>query len=94
MDTKVFDGVFWTFTITSIIGFLLALTKMLYKSKCKSFKCLGCELIRDTEGEEKFDELELEQHKTFGSDFDKDDLMGRLSKNKEEKKSIEPTLLV
>jgi len=62
MDTKVFDGVFWTFTITSIIGFLLALTKMLYKSKCKSFKCLGCELVRDTEGEEKVDILELERH--------------------------------
>lgn len=63
MDTKVFDAVFWSFFITSSIGFILAFTKMLYKSKCKSFKCLGCELVRDTEGEEKIDELELEQHK-------------------------------
>jgi len=35
---------------------------MLYKSKCKSCKCWGLEIIRDTEGEEKIDELELERN--------------------------------
>jgi len=35
---------------------------MIYKSKCKSLKCCGCELIRDTEAEEKIDELEIERH--------------------------------
>lgn len=62
MDTNVFDAVFWSFFITSSIGFILGFTKMLYKSKCKSLKCLGFELIRDTEAEEKIDELEIERH--------------------------------
>jgi len=62
MDTNVFDAVFWSFFITSSIGFLLAFTKMLYKSKCKSCKCWGFELIRDVEGEEKLDQLEIERH--------------------------------
>jgi len=62
MDTRVFDAVFWSFFITSSIGFILAFTKMIYKSKCKSLKCCGCELIRDTEAEEKIDELEIERH--------------------------------
>jgi len=62
MDTNVFDAVFWSFFITSSIGFLLAFTKMIYKSKCRSCKCCGCELIRDVEGEEKLDQLEIERH--------------------------------
>lgn len=62
MDTNVFDAVFWSFFITSSIGFILAFTKMLYKSKCKSCRCWGFELVRDTEAEEKIDELEIERH--------------------------------
>jgi len=62
MNTAVFDGVFWSFVITSSIGCILAFSKMLYKSKCKSCKCCGCELLRDTEAEEKIDELEIERH--------------------------------
>jgi hypothetical protein len=62
MDTRVFDAVFWSFFITSSIGFILAFTKMIYKSKCKSLKCCGCELLRDTVAEEKIDELEIERH--------------------------------
>ena len=62
MDTKTFDGVFWCFVITSIIGCILGFTRQIYKSKCRSCKCWGFELIRDTEAEEKLDELELERH--------------------------------
>jgi hypothetical protein len=62
MNTAVFDGVFWSFVITSSIGCIIAFSKMLYKSKCKSCKCCGCELIRDVEGEEKLDQLEIERH--------------------------------
>jgi hypothetical protein len=62
MNTAVFDGVFWSFVITSSIGCILAFSKMLYKSKCKSCRCCGCELIRDVEGEEKLDQLEIERH--------------------------------
>ena len=63
MDTQTFNAVFWTFFITSSIGCLLGFTKIIYKSKCKSCKCCGCELVRDVEGEEKIDVLELENHK-------------------------------
>lgn len=63
MDTQTFNAVFWSFVITSGIGCLLGFTKIIYKSKCKSFKCCGCELVRDVEGEEKIDVLELENHK-------------------------------
>ena len=51
--------VFLSFAITSFIGCLLAFTKMLYKSKCKSCKFYGFELIRDVESEEKLDEIEM-----------------------------------
>jgi hypothetical protein len=62
MDTNVFDAVFWSFFITSSIGFLLAFTKMIYKSKCKEISCCGIKITRDTEAEEKIDELEIERH--------------------------------
>lgn len=62
MNTDIFDAVFWTFFITTTIGFILAFTKMLYKSKCQSLKCCGFELIRDTEAEEHIDQLEIERH--------------------------------
>ena len=56
--------VFWVGLYTSGIAFILALTRQLYKSKCQSLKCCGCELLRDTEAEEKIDELEMERHPT------------------------------
>lgn len=52
--------VFWSFFLTSTIGCLLGIIKMLYKSKCKKCSLCGCEIERDTQGEEKYDELELE----------------------------------
>lgn len=54
--------VFWVGLYTAGIAFLLALSRQLYKSKCQSLKCCGCELIRDVEAEEKIDELEIERH--------------------------------
>jgi hypothetical protein len=54
--------VFWVGFYTSAIAFVLALSRQIYKSKCKSFRCCGCELMRDTNAEEKIDELELERH--------------------------------
>lgn len=55
MDTN--DQIFWTFFITSTIGFILAVCKMAYKSKCKemSFGCI--KIIRDTATEEKEEEF-------------------------------------
>ena len=51
MDTN--DQIFWTFFITSMVGFVLALTKMCYKSKCKEVDLCCVKIIRDTEIEEK-----------------------------------------
>ena len=49
--------VFWTFFITSIIGLIIGIVRMLYKSKCKTFSCCGLHVDRDVEGEEKLDEM-------------------------------------
>ena len=47
--------VFYSLLLTSGIGMVLALARMAYKSKCKSIKCLGCEIVRDVAGEEALD---------------------------------------
>jgi len=53
--------VFWSFLITSVIGCLLVIARLCYKSKCKSCSCCGFKLERDVEGEEKIDELEIQR---------------------------------
>jgi len=47
--------IFYSLLLTSGIGMVLALARMAYKSKCKSFKCCGCEIVRDVAGEEALD---------------------------------------
>ena len=47
--------VFWTFLITSIIGMVLGLTRMCYKSKCKEVSFCCIKIVRDVEGEEALD---------------------------------------
>jgi hypothetical protein len=54
--------VFWTFFISSTIGLLLGVARMLYKSKCKSVDCCGFHIDRDVEGEEKLDEMANMRH--------------------------------
>lgn len=44
--------VFWTFLITSVIGLLVAVLRMLYKSKCSHIACCGCEIERNVDIEE------------------------------------------
>ena len=63
MDTETFDAVFWSFFITSSIGFFLGLTKMAYKSKCKEVSCCCVKIIRDVESEIEFDEIQQPQEK-------------------------------
>jgi hypothetical protein len=53
MDTLIFDAVFWSFFITSMVGLVLKLTSMAYKSKCKEVSCCCIKVIRDVEAEEK-----------------------------------------
>lgn len=49
---------FWMFLITSSIGFIIAISKMCYKSKCKEVDICCIKVVRDTSLEEK--ELEFE----------------------------------
>ena len=49
---------FWMFLITSSIGFIIAISKMCYKSKCKEVDICCVKIVRDTNLEEK--ELEFE----------------------------------
>jgi hypothetical protein len=64
MDTNVFNAVFWSFFITSVIGCLLKLTSMAYKSKCKEVDICCIKIIRDTDLEEKENEFEI-THRTI-----------------------------
>lgn len=57
--------IFWSFFLTSAIGCLLKLTSYLYKSKCSAFSCCGFNIIRNVKGEEKLDELELQNKDTL-----------------------------
>ena len=43
--------VFLSFLITSIIGLILAIGRMFYKSKCVKFDCFCCHIERDIEHE-------------------------------------------
>jgi hypothetical protein len=68
MDTN--EQIFWTFFITSITGFVLALSKMAYKSKCREIDFWCMKIVRDTETEEK--ELEFDRtHPLTGSESQK-----------------------
>ena len=49
--------VFWTFFITSIIGLLLALGKLCYKSKCQEINVCCFKVVRNIEAEVKEDQL-------------------------------------
>ena len=63
MDTNVFNAVFFSFLITSVIGFLLKCSSMVYKSKCKEFECCCLKVIRDVDTEEKMDMMEAQSIK-------------------------------
>jgi len=47
--------VFWTFFITSIIGLLLSLGKLCYKSKCQEINVCCFKVVRNIEAEVKED---------------------------------------
>jgi Flp pilus assembly protein protease CpaA len=59
--------VFYTFLITSIVGCFLAVAKMLYRSKCRSCKIWGFEIVREIEVEERIDELEMQRSSAIGN---------------------------
>ena len=47
--------VFWSFLISSCVGLLLAVCRLMYKSKCKEVNFCCIKIIRDVQGEEEID---------------------------------------
>ena len=72
MNTTVFGAVFWSFFITSIIGCLLKIFSMAYKSKCKEVSFCCIKVIRDVELEEKETEFIATHTNIPSSPFNKD----------------------
>ena len=75
--------VYWVAFTSTVVGLILGLARMAYKSKCSHLECMGCiKLDRNTEGELKEDALELRKN---GSEDEKQDspsqktLMGSFS---------------
>lgn len=54
------EQIFWTFFITTMCGFILALGRQLYKSKCKEIEICCIKITRDVGGEEIIDQLQLQ----------------------------------
>jgi len=59
--------VFWFAFLTSSIGCIMGIIRMIYKSKCKKCSLCGCVVDRDVEGEERIDELEIQRSKGLGN---------------------------
>ena len=53
--------VFWSLVITSVVGLVLALARMCYKSKCKSIECLCIKIKRNVEIEEEEHKFDIER---------------------------------
>ena len=47
--------VFWSFFVTSTIGFIIALLKLCYKSKCKEINLCCLKITRDIPAEQQID---------------------------------------
>lgn len=52
--------VFLTFLISSVIGMILAIFRMLYKSKCVKFNCCCFTVERDIEAEQEEHQFDVE----------------------------------
>lgn len=55
--------VFWSFFLTSSIGCIMGILRMIYKSKCKSCSFCGFKIERDIGMEVCLDELEFQRSK-------------------------------
>ena len=55
MNTTIFDAVFWSFFITSVIGCILKGGSIAYKMKCSRVTFCGLTVIRDIKAEEQID---------------------------------------
>lgn len=64
------EQIFWTFFITSMCGFILALGRQLYKSKCKEIEICCIKITRDVGGEEIIDQMQLQNINQQNNDND------------------------
>lgn len=53
------DSAIIVLLITTSSQLIFGIAKMIMKSKCKTCKCFGCEIIRDVELEEKESEFNI-----------------------------------
>lgn len=60
--------VFWVGVYTSLIGFVLALARFAYKSKCSKINVCCIKIERNIEGEIKEDELEMQNSRATRQD--------------------------
>lgn len=63
--------VFWSFFLTSSIGCIMGILRMIYKSKCKKCTFCGLKIERDVESEERIDELEIQRSHTLNNNSEK-----------------------
>lgn len=57
--------VYWVAFTSTVVGLILGLARMAYKSKCSHLECLGCiKIERNTEGELKEDAIELRRNES------------------------------
>ena len=62
----IMSEVFWTFFVSSMVGFCIVIAKMCYKSKCKNIDMCCVKIVRDVDVEER--ELEfVTQHPSIDS---------------------------
>ena len=65
---EVFDDTFFLTLAGIITGCITLSIRFCYRSKCKTFDCWGLLIVRDVNGEEKIDELEIE-NRTDSKEF-------------------------
>ena len=59
--------VFWSFFLTSTIGCIMGILRMIYKSKCKRCSVCGITIERDIDAEIGIDELAIQRSSALGN---------------------------
>ena len=62
MDSE--QQIFWTFFITTMCGFILAITRQMYKSKCSRVSLCGMTIERDVRAEIELDEQTVNRNQS------------------------------
>lgn len=63
--------VFWSFFLTSTIGCIMGILRMLYKSKCKKCSFCGFVIERDIYAEEQIDIMNIQKKEITNDDESK-----------------------